>query len=145
MTKTNPDFYTTTISNRPSLDRDVIKVNIKRLGDTLWSRYDNHNRKLVPITDSNFDGVFVKVFKTKNLNSNVEIWSLLLTCKDKKYSFGYFYNTLKEARQTHLGKFHKSLTNLVNGDEVKLWIATLGEKSIKMGVTVNDNKLAFDI
>ena len=120
MKKTESDFYTTPVSKRLAADRNIIKVNIKRIGDTVWSRYDHHHHKLVPITDSNFDGVFVEVTKIKDLNSDVEIWSLLLKCKDKMYSFGYFYNLLEGARQTHLGKFHKSLINLSPDDVVKL-------------------------
>lgn len=145
MKKPKSDFYTTPISKRPVVDRDVVKVNIKRIGDILWSKYDYHTRKLVPITDSNFDGVFLEVTKIKNLSSDIEIWSLLLKCNDKTYSFGYFHNTSEGTRQTHIGKFHNSLIKLVAGDVVKLWIDKLGEKSIKMGVTVNDNKLSFDI
>ena len=145
MKKSNSDFYTTPVSKRPTVDRNIIKVNIKRIGDTLWSRYDHHHGKLVPILGKNFDGVFVEITKIKDLNSDVEIWSLLLKCGDKMYSFGYFNNVSEGARKSHLGKFHNSLLSLVAGDVVKLWIDTLGEKSLKMGVTVNDIKLPFDI
>lgn len=145
MKETSSDFYTTPSSERLAADRSIVKVNIKRIGDTVWSRYDHHHHKLVPIADSNFDGVFVEVTKIKNLNADVEIWSLLLKCSDKMYSFGYFYNLSEGARQTHLGKFHKSLINLALDDVVKLWIDKLGKKSLRMGVTVNGVKLPFDI
>ena len=140
MAEPNSAFYTN-ISHLK--DPSTIRVNIKRVGEVLWSRYDSHSRKLIPIVDHNFDGVFSDLYRTKKLNVDVEIWSLILTCDGKTYSFGYFYN-IADGRQTQLGKFHNSLTNLEKDDIVKLWIDKLGNKGLKMGVTINDIKIPFD-
>lgn len=138
---------TDTETKKPNanLYHDTKIVNIKRSRSILWSVYDKNSKSLIGIENNTFTGFFVAHKTKKNVSSYLSSHSLLLNSDSDVYEFTYLFNIQEKSRQTNLGKFHTQLKKLIYDDEVTIWLSALGEHGTKIGVTVNNNKLAFDI
>ncbi len=116
-------------------------ISFQRTGQSCWAEYVSSTKTLTPITETCFEGHFIKVKCNGDTPKGGQGYTLYLASEGEIYCFSWVIS--KHYKLTRLAKFHHQLTSLTPGQLVAIWVAPMGN-GVKCSVLVDGEALEWD-